>query len=175
MNRTSADTSSVASFEESWRPGGDSNPRSVPAPDDGDLDNRSLLIEQEPGSDPAIHSPRECDCPPQVVRCVHVGDLPALVLTDPTKEMAHENGCWLSNPQMNWCIGRITAVVPCPCCRKSLQIAGAPAGAFDSEADALAAFYEAERELLGREPFLHEHPLYGAAVRHALGIDEVRG
>ena len=78
------------------------------------------------GSDQAIESPRECDCPKRVSRCAHL-DGRALLLLD---------FAGIGSPPYYHVCGGVDY------CELSNW--------YDSEADAIAAFFAAEAEMLGR-------------------------
>ena len=108
------------------------------------------------GIDQAIESPRECDCSPSVLRCVHINGEILYLVSESKETSPHTDDCFLFRfytSQFNFVVAHCTEVIDCGYC-------GAPQGATRggvgfirgtrNEADAIAAFYAAEAELVGR-------------------------
>ena len=97
---------------------------------------------------------RECDCPPQVTRCVHFGDK-ILAFTSPEERVhvaglaEHQKRC-NPVPYFKFNVGTTSRYAPCPggCGAIFATRPGVSHYEGDDEADALAAFYRAEEELL---------------------------
>lgn len=91
---------------------------------------------------------RECHCPAHVLRCVHLGD-EILVLASDTESRSPHRKC--AGPFYHFGIAVITGYVLCPTCGTTVGAAQRGYGTgTDTYADALEAFYAAERELIGR-------------------------
>lgn len=147
MQRRSADSSNVtSSLEGSWRPGGDSNPRSAPAFYGGDVEKRSLLFVQATGSDPAIASPRECDCPEWAIHCRHF-DGKCIRLSVQELTPAESQPTWSRPFAIDYNLKSICNEHDAWDCGCSEIL-----GKYDTYADALAAFCAAEEQLLATAP-----------------------
>lgn len=129
-------------------------PIGSPASTSRDVENRSLLIANSGGSDPAIASPenqRECNCPEWVIRCAHF-DGRVLVLTGSEGVAIHT--CRLTKNYFTpFGLYEVAGWKPCYMgvdCPGAVAIPSPTATPepFWVEADALAAFYAAEEALL---------------------------
>lgn len=139
----------------SWRAEWDSNPRlassaeglsaSVIAPDVG-----AVTLNLRPSDDVSgiSVSPRECDCPEWVLRCCHFDDVIVVLVEDDDSHRPHRDHVGYCYP---FAVGTITGYKPCPDCGLAMGVRSKShsqhPGLFN-EADAIAAFYTAEEELL---------------------------
>ena len=96
-------------------------------------------------------SPREYDCPAQIERCSHFnGRILVLGAVRSIPNVRHQHSLRFSSA---FTIGITSGFAPCPCgcdMKFTKQASDGPRIHTDSEAEALAAFYAAEAELLGR-------------------------
>ena len=92
---------------------------------------------------PEARAGRECDCPEWVIRCVHLGETTLTLAARHRVPLEYRN--WhcaftLARNPMSFRCSEHEGARDCSCAE---VFAG-----YDSEADALAAFYRAEEELL---------------------------
>ena len=90
------------------------------------------------GRDPVFQSPRECDCPEWVIRCTHWHDDGVVLVTQHGTSHDYHNQAALFS------VYRMSSWEPCRTCGDMCS----DGEQFHGEADALAAFYAAEAELL---------------------------
>ena len=99
---------------------------------------------------PGDTSPKECDCPPWVLRCVHF-DGDGIVLTS-AHGTDHDNHSTTSSRGVKHSVYLMSQWVNCIFCGDLCAPFGVPVYSGPDYAAALAAFHEAETALLGRTP-----------------------